>query len=147
MLVWDAAGETPVTAQFVEALVWKTQTSGGLKGDKTKPLVVIGLYVVVPKSQSRAQLLGLDCSERLGSAPAEMGVSQPHCLPSVAAAFWGQGFLIPRICHLSPSALLPPCKQDQNLECFLSVGSDFSDRSFHYMGIGKEADVVGGTAT
>lgn len=26
LLVWDAAGETPVNAQFVEALVWKTQT-------------------------------------------------------------------------------------------------------------------------
>lgn len=124
LLVWDAAGETPVTAQVVEAMVWKTQTFGGLKGEKTKPLVVISL-VVMPKSQSRAQLLSLDCSERLGSAPAQMGVSQLHCLPSVAAAFWGQGFLIPHICHLSPSALLPSCQQDQNLECFLSAGSRF----------------------
>lgn len=82
----------------------------GVKADKTKPLIVISLDVVVPKSQSRAHLLGLvDCSERLGSAPAEMGVPQLHCLPNVVAAFWGQGFLIPHICHLSPSALLPPC--------------------------------------
>lgn len=65
----------------------------GLKADKTKPLIVISLDVVVPKSQSRAQLLGLvDCSERLGSAPAEMGVPQLHCLPSVAAAFWDKAF-------------------------------------------------------
>lgn len=97
----------------------------GLKADKTKPLVVISLDVVVPKSQSRAQLLGLDCSERLGSAPAEMGVPQLHCLPSVAAAFWGQGFLIPHICHLPLSAFLPSCQHGQNLECFLSVGSRF----------------------
>lgn len=97
----------------------------GLKADKTKPLVVISLDVVVPKSQIRAQLLGLDCSERLGSAPAEMGVHQLHCLPSVAAAFWGQGFLIPHICHLPLSAFLPSCQHGQNLECFLSVGSRF----------------------
>lgn len=82
----------------------------GLKADKTKPLVVISLDVIVPKSQSRAQLLGLDCSERLGSAPAAMRVPQLHCLPSVAAAFWGQGFLIPHICHVALSALLPPCQ-------------------------------------
>lgn len=28
LLVWDVAGETPVTALLVEALVWKTQTFG-----------------------------------------------------------------------------------------------------------------------
>lgn len=53
----------------------------------------------MPKSLSRAQLLGLDCSERLGSAPAEMGNPQLHCFPSMAAAFWGQGFTITS--HLS----------------------------------------------
>lgn len=125
LLIWDAAGETPVTAQLVEALVWKTQTFGGPKADKSKPLVFFSLDVVVPKSLSRAQLLGLDCSERLGSAPDEMGIPQLHCFPSMRAAFRGQGFLIPHICHVSPCALLPPCQHSQNLECFLSAGSRF----------------------
>lgn len=96
-----------------------------LKADKTKPLVAISLDVIVPKSQSRAQLLGLDCSERLGSALAEMGGPQLHCLTSVAAAFWRQSFLIRHIYHVSLSALLPPCQHSQNLECFLSAGSRF----------------------
>lgn len=114
---WDS-----VTAQLVEALVWKTQTFGASRQIKPSHWLFISLAVVVPKSQSRAQLLGLDCSERLGSAPAEMGVPQLRCLPSVAAAFWGQEFLIPHICDVAPSALLPPCQHSQNLECFLSGG-------------------------
>lgn len=97
LLVWDGAGEAPVTAQIVEALIWKTQTLRVSRQIKPSYWLIISLDLVVPKSQSRAQLLGLDCNERLGSAPAEMGVPQLHCLPSVAAAFWGQGFLI----HLS----------------------------------------------
>lgn len=32
------------------------------------------------------------------------------------------------------------------MSAFCQLVQDFSDRSFHYMGIGKEADVVGGTA-
>lgn len=33
------------------------------------------------------------------------------------------------------------------LSAFCQVVKDFSGRSFHYTGIGKEADMVGGTAT
>lgn len=52
-------------------------------------------------------MLGLDCSERLGSAPAEMGAPlSPQC----GSCILGQGFLIPHTCHLSPAALLPPCQ-------------------------------------
>lgn len=60
LLVWDAVGETPVTAQLVEALVWKTQTFGVSRQIKRSHWLFISLDVGVPKSQSRAQLLGLD---------------------------------------------------------------------------------------
>lgn len=33
------------------------------------------------------------------------------------------------------------------LSAFCQLVQDFSDRRFHYIGIGKEIDVVGGTAT
>lgn len=87
----------------------------------------------------------MDCSERLGSLPDEMGIPQLHCLPSVAAAFWRQGFLITSVmCPLLLYSHL--ANAVRILSAFCQLVQDFSGRSLHYMGIGKEADVVGGTA-
>lgn len=115
LLVWDAAGETPVSAQLVEAMVWKTQTFGVSRQVKPSHWLFISLDVVVPKSQTRAQVLGLDCNERLGSVPAEMGVPQLHCLPS---CFLGT---ISDTSHLSCVPFCTPTLPTQSESWVLSV--------------------------
>lgn len=117
----------------------------GLKADTTKPLVVHEPW------SSCAKISEESPTAWLGSAMRGWDLLQLRweLLSSTVSPAWqllsgDKGFTCVMCSLLLYSHLANTVRI---LSAFCQVVQDFSGRSFHYMGTGKEADVVGGTAT